>query len=53
MYMYKGWNLARYALCSLCSLWLFSAVVAVAEDTDDGVEVKGATIGRDGRPRRG
>ena len=33
---------------SLCFLWLLSAPAAFAEDADDGVEVKGATIGRMG-----
>ena len=40
----------RHLRITLCALWLFSAVVAVAEDTDDGKEVKGATIGRMGDP---
>ena len=34
----------------MCVLWLFSAVAAVAEDIDDGMEVRGATIGRMGDP---
>ena len=37
----------RITLCALC---LFSAVAAFAEDEEDGVEVKGATIGRMGDP---
>ena len=48
--MYKDWNFASYALCSLCALWFFSAAIVVAEDADDGVEVKGATLGRMGDP---
>ena len=40
----------RHLRITLCALWLFSSVVAVAEDADDGVEVKGATIGRMGDP---
>ena len=44
---YKGWNLTRYALCSL---WLLFAPPAFAEEADEGVEVKGAAIGRMGDP---
>ena len=40
----------RHLRITLCALWLFSSVVAVAEDADDSVEVKGATIGRMGDP---
>ena len=47
---YKGWNLTRYALCSLCPLWLLFAPPAFAEAADEDVEVKGATIGRMGDP---
>ena len=40
----------RHLRITLCALWFFSAAVVVAEDTDDGVEVKGATLGRMGEP---
>ena len=43
-------RLTRSTLYFLCALWLLSAPAAFAEDADDGLEVKGATIGRMGDP---
>ena len=44
------WNFFLITLCSLCALWLLFAPAAFAEDTEEGVEVKGATLGRMGDP---
>ncbi len=40
----------RHLRIILCVLWLFSAPPAFAEEADEDVEVKGATIGRMGDP---